>query len=243
MMVSKGFEHSIAHFNSLEQQFILAVAKRLEHRNFPLHTVTHVYLKQPINSASSYYNSNEITFLINLPIYPNNSFYWSIENIGIGWEHPDTERHPDGSVTFTFGKKVDVDALEMVLYRLKDSYNYPLQLQNNNVETLKAIDIALKDTSLDAISLFAHKGLIELSKNYHIVFVQDKANSNIYEMHIKRLGKDIINTNHFHELYLQYKLRVNTISKHIDILKCFDTTFFPTPSSIPITIRPKKAKD
>ncbi|TGV02421.1 hypothetical protein EM932_10740 [Flavivirga rizhaonensis] len=74
MNITRGLKPAITEFTSLEQKFIMKVAKKLENNGFPISQLTRVHLKKRIHNINDYYTYNEITFLINPAVYKQSEF-------------------------------------------------------------------------------------------------------------------------------------------------------------------------
>ena len=230
MTITRGLEPNITHFGDLEQQFIIAIAKKLENNGYPLDQLTRIHLKKRITTIQDYYTYNEVTFIINPSIYLQGKSVSEIENIGVGWEDPNTKTYPDGSIEFEFGKKVDPDDLVMTLYRLNDSYNnYPL-LENHN-QILQQVNDVLIATDLEDIKFFASKGILELTQNNCISLYRDLKNEEVFILNIKGLEYIETNPNYLEKMNTVYELKINIETSKIELISSYDPTFFPTPAA------------
>lgn len=237
MDIVRGLKPAIAKFTSLEQKLIVKVAKKLENNGFPVDDLTRIHLKKRMLNDKGYYTKNEITFFVNPGVYKEDEFNWGIETITIDWEDPSVVRTPDGGIEFVVGNKVKPEDLVMSLYGMNDSYSYHTLLKDHDGIVKKINDI-LVTNDVEEIKNFASQGIVELIRNYLIVITAH--NENVYEMAIRRIDHDLIDSNHFNELFEQYRLKIDINTSRIEVLDRFDPTFFPTPAPAPVPPIKKK---
>ena len=227
--IIRGLENHLTQFNELEQKFIKKVAEKLSDNGFPLHQLTRIELKKRINSNKDYYAYNEVILFINPAIYKEGFSNTVSENIGVGWEHPTTKRHTDGSVEFEFGKNIKTEDFFMEFYRLNDTYHsYPLLDDHSKI--LQKIDDVLRTTDVKEIRFFASKGIEELIKNYHVHITSNGEDNEIYKLTIGRMEYGLLDLEHFHTLHKNYSLKLDLRSSQIEILSSYDPNLFPSPA-------------
>ncbi len=232
MTIIRRLKPAIVEFTDIEQKLIIKVAKKLKNNGFPIDQLTRVHLKKRIINSKDYYSYNEITFFINPGVYKQDKFNWGIENIGIEWEDPSIKRTSDGGIEFEVGRKIKPKDLKMSLYRLQNSYTYGTLLKDHDL-ILKKVNNILMASPLEEIKNFASKGILELVNNYLILLTANNENTDLYEMTIRRMDHDLIDSKYYNGLYKQYRLEINTNTSKVEILDKFDPTFFPTPSILP----------
>ena len=262
MNIEKGLDPAIAKFSAKEKQYITFVAKKLESHGFPLGNLTRVDLQKPITSLNEYYAYNEVTFYSNPAVYRNSEPYSVSENVGLNWDSPSTVYNEDGSVEFQFGQKVNTEDLIPVFYRLNDSYS-TVAAHKNYDDILEKIDKVLlgfkeepvktreerilefkkgrtepshpltKLSRGESIFSFTSQGIYELLYNYQINIVEDDQNNDLYELSISRLDDKNLDLKHYNELRDNCQLKIDAKHLTIEVMKCYDPTFFPTPAATP----------
>lgn len=231
MDILRGLKPAIAEFTSLEQKLVIKVVKKLENNGFPVDDLTRVHLKKRILNDKDYYAKNEITFFVNPGVYKEDEFNWEIETITINWEDPSVIRTPDGGIEFVVGHKIKLEDLVMNIYGMNDSYSYNTLLKDHDI-IIKKINDALVTNDLERIKYFTSNGILELIRNYLIVITAHNENENVYEMAIRRIDHDLIDSKHFNELFEQYRLKIDLNTSRIEVLDSFDPTFFPSPATV-----------
>ncbi|PKV52277.1 hypothetical protein ATE84_4387 [Aquimarina sp. MAR_2010_214] len=233
MDIARGLKSAIVEYTNLEQKLIIKVAKKLENNGFPVDDLTRVHLKKRILNDKDYYAENEITFFVNPAVYKEGEFNWGIETITIDWEDTSVMRTPDGGIEFMVGNKTKPEDLVMNLYGMNDSYSYhPLLKDHDNIT--KEINNTLLINDLEEIKYFTSQGITGLIRNYLIVLAAYNENENLYEMVIKRIDRDLVDTKYFNKLFKQYRLKIDTNTSRIEVLNSFDPTFFPSPAANPV---------
>ena len=259
MNIEKGLESAIATFSEKEQQYITFVAKKLESHGFPLDNLTRVDLQKPIKNVNEYYAYNEVTFYSNPAVYRKGEPYSASENVGLNWDSPTTVYNEDGSVEFQFGQKVNVEDLIPVFYRLNDSYSTVAAHKNYDdiVEKIDKVFLGFKEEPVktreerllelkkgqfessrprtklsrgQSIAVFTSQGIYELLYNYEISIVEDTQNTDLYELFISRLDYKRSDLEHYNELLDNCQLKIDVKHSTIEVLNCYDPTFFPTPA-------------
>ncbi|TEW49831.1 hypothetical protein [Psychromonas algicola] len=259
MNIEKGLESAIATFSEKEQQYITFVAKKLESHGFPLDNLTRVDLQKTIKNVNEYYAYNEVTFYSNPAVYRKGEPYSASENVGLNWDSPTTVYNEDGSVEFQFAQKVNVEDLIPVFYRLNDSYstvaahkNYDdivekidkvfLEFKEEPVKTREERLLELKKGQSESsrlrtklsrgqsIASFTSQGIYELLYNYEISIVEDTQNTDLYELFISGLDYKRSDLEHYNELRDNCQLKIDVKHSTIEVLNCYDPTFFPTPA-------------
>ncbi|WP_109096951.1 hypothetical protein [Aquimarina sp. AU58] len=232
MDIVRGLKPAIAEFTDLEQKLVIKVAKKLKNNGFPVDDVTRVHLKKRMLYDKDYYAKNEITFFVNPGVYKENEFNWGIETITIDWEDPSVVRTPDGGIEFMVGNKIKPEDLVINLYGMNDSYSHHTLLKNHD-SIIKRINNALLANTLEEIKHFTSQGIAGLLRNYLIVITAYNEKENVYEMAIRRIDHDLIDSKHYNKLLEQYRLKIDINTSRIEVLDSFDPTFFPTPATVP----------
>jgi len=248
MNIERGLQPAMAKFSEQEKQYITFVAQKLESHGFPVNNLTRIELQNPINHLNDYYAYNEVTFFNNPAIYQDGKYYPLVENIGLSWEEPRTEHHEDGSVEFQFGEKVNAEELTSFFYRLDDSYsNHPSHKDYDKI--VKKVDhifveykaeveprSGIKLSTGESISSFTSQGVYELLYNYQISMVERVENGRVYDVTISRLADNYIDNERYHALRDNCHLKVDTVNSTIEVIRCFDPTFLPSPANTPLTL-------
>lgn len=232
MDIVRGLDAAIVEFNSRERRLVVKVAKRLQKNGFPILQLTRVHVQKSILTDQDYYSDNEISFLINPGVYRQDQFNWGIERIGIGWEDPSVIKTPDGGMEFNVGHKPNPEDLVMNLYGLQDSSTYGALLEDHDV-LIKELDKAIIGNPLAEIKDFTSRELFRLMRNYYLVITAVDEKHQVFEVATRRMDHDMIDSDHFHGVFEQYRLKIDLSAAEITIMHRFDPTFFPTPSCMP----------
>jgi hypothetical protein len=239
MHIVRGLVPAITQYNALEQTLIKKVSERLSANGYPVKQLTRVYLKNRINNNSEFYAENKIVFIINPAIFKPADFINPVESITLSWEDPSVIYTPDGGMEFEVGRKINPEDLVLTLYGLQDTYPYQAAVENQDIILNRINEIFLACKSED-IRHLTSKGLPELLVNHQIIIIENADRNSEYKVIIRKIGLETFDKRHFSEdVDIEYSLNVDLNTASLSVLEIFYPGFYPTPSSLPITVPEK----
>lgn len=236
MRIKRGLENAITGYTKLEQKLARIVAAKLEKKGFPVHEITRVHFRIPIQSLKEYYNRNDITFFVNPVVSGRGKGISTTAQIGIGWTDPSVINLPDGGIEFEVGRKVNAEDLILDLYAVSDSYNAPVKNQDAILEKINAV---FMDSDIDAIKHLTNKNLYELANNYS-VDIRTTSDNQIFDLSIRTLETRFADEDHTKEIEIQYVLEANLREHRLKLIKRYYPSLYPTPIHNPYV--PKDGK-